>query len=78
MERETLQRLRCIALSELGHGPFSDTRRMQPKDKEALLDLIRAKHAALSAEEIVAQFNVLVNEKVLYPGADLGRYSVMA
>ncbi len=78
MERETLQRLRCIALAELGHGPFSDTRRMQPREKEALLDLIRAKHAALSEEEIIVAFNTVVNEKILYPGADLGRYSVMA
>ena len=46
--------------------------------KSTLIDLIQAKHAALSSEEIVAQFNTLVNEKVLYPGADLGRYSVMA
>ena len=78
MEKETLQRLRCLALAELGHGPFMDTRRMLPTDKAVLVDLIRAKHAALSPEEIIVAFNTLVNEKVLYAGADLGRYSVMA
>jgi hypothetical protein len=78
MDTETLQRLRCIALVELGYNPFSDSTRMRPSEKTKLVDLIYSKFESMSADEIISEFNVLVHEKVFYNGADLEKYKVTA
>ena len=76
MERETLQRLRIIALSEMGHSPWLDTSRFQKSEKTKLVNLIQAKHEALSAEEIVQEFNSLIVEKLLLPGESIEKLPV--
>jgi hypothetical protein len=78
MDTETLQRLRCIALVELGYSAFADSTRMRPSEKTKLVDLIYSKFESMSADEIIAEFNVFVHEKVFYNGADLEKYKVCA
>jgi len=71
MEIETLQRLRMLALNELGYKPFMDTRRMAPSDKSKLCRLNQTKHDSMTQYEIINDFNCLVTEKILYAGAAL-------
>ena len=76
MEKETLQRLRVIALCEMGHSPWLDTSRFQRSEKTKLVTLIQTKHATMSPEEIVAEFNALVVEKILLPGEGIAKLPV--
>ena len=68
MERETLQRLRVIALCEMGHSPWLDTSRFQRSEKTKLVTLIQTKHATMSLEEIVREFDTLVVENYFCQG----------
>ena len=68
MERETLQRLRIIALCEMGHSPWLDTSRFQKSEKTKLVNLIQAKHATMTGDNILHEFNSLIVEKLLLPG----------
>ena len=68
MERETLQRLRIIALCEMGHSPWLDTSRFQKSEKSKLINLIQVKHATMSTDDILHEFNSLIVEKLLLPG----------
>ena len=54
MDTETLQRLRCIALVELGYNPFADSSRMRPSEKTKLVDLIYSKFESMTPDEIIA------------------------
>ena len=76
MERETLQRLRIIALTEMGHSPWLDTSRFQKSEKSKLINLIQSKHATMSADEILQEFNTLVVEKILVPGDSIEKLPV--
>ena len=76
MERETLQRLRVIALCEMGHSPWLDTSRFQRSEKTKLVTLIQTKHATMSPEEIVREFDTLVVEKLLLPGEGIAKLPV--
>ena len=77
MEIETLQRLRVLALSEMGLAPFMDTSRMVPSEKAKLVNLIQTKHDIMKREEIIADFNTLVTKKIIYPGAPLEKYKIL-
>ena len=68
MEKETLQRLRILALTEMGHSPWLDTSRFQKSEKSKLINLIQTKYESMSPEQIVIDFNSLVVEKILLPG----------
>ena len=76
MERETLQRLRIIALCEMGHSPWLDTSRFQKSEKTRLISLIQAKHATMSADDILQEFNSLIVEKLLLPGDSIEKLPV--
>ena len=76
MEKETLQRLRVLALSEMGHSPWLDTSRFQKSEKTKLVNLIQTKHATMSPAEIVEAFNTLIVEKVLLPGEGIEKLLV--
>ena len=76
MERETLQRLRIIALCEMGHSPWLDTSRFQKSEKTRLISLIQAKHASMSADDILLEFNSLIVEKILMPGDSIEKLPV--
>ena len=76
MERETLQRLRIIALCEMGHSPWLDTSRFQKSEKTRLINLIQAKHATMSADDILHEFNSLIVEKILMPGDSIEKLPV--
>ena len=76
MEKETLQRLRRIALCEMGHSPWLDTSRFQRSEKTKLVTLIQTKHATMSLEEIVREFDTLVVEKLLLPGEGIAKLPV--
>ena len=78
MEIETLQRLRVLALHELGYKPFMDTSRMSFSDKSKLCKLIQSKHDSMNSDEIIAEFNSLVTDKILHPGASLENLPVLA
>jgi hypothetical protein len=76
MDTETLQRLRILALSEMGHSPWLDTTKFQKSEKTKLCNLIQAKYDTLSSEEIVRDFNILITEKVLVQGTSIERLPV--
>jgi len=76
MEKETLQRLRILALSEMGHSPWLDTSRFQKGEKSRLINLIQSKHDTLTSEQIIQDFNALIAEKVLLPGEGIEKLPV--
>ena len=77
MEKETLQRLRILALSEMGHSPWLDTSRFQKSEKSKLINLIQTKYESISPEQIVIDFNSLVVEKILLPGETIEKLPVL-
>ena len=77
MEKETLQRLRILALSEMGHSPWLDTSRFQKSEKSKLINLIQTKYESMSPEQIVIDFNSLVVEKILMPGETIEKLPVL-
>ena len=77
MEKETLQRLRILALSEMGHSPWLDTSRFQKSEKSKLINLIQTKYESMSPEQIVIDFNSLVVEKNLLPGETIEKLPVL-
>ena len=77
MEKETLQRLRILALSEMGHSPWLDTSRFQKSEKSKLINLIQTKYESMTPEQIVIDFNSLVVEKILMPGETIEKLPVL-
>ena len=77
MEKETLQRLRILVLSEMGHSPWLDTSRFQKSEKSKLINLIQTKYESMSPEQIVIDFNSLVVEKILLPGESIEKLPVL-
>ena len=77
MEKETLQRLRILALSEMGHSPWLDTSRFQKSEKSKLINLIQTKYESMTPEQIVIDFNSLVVEKILLPGETIEKLPVL-
>ena len=77
MEKETLQRLRILALSEMGHSPWLDTSRFQKSEKSKLINLIQTKYESMTPEQIVIDFNSLVVEKILMPGEIIQKLPVL-
>ena len=76
MDTDTLQRLRIIALTEMGHSPWLDTSRFQKSEKTKLVNLIQSKYDTLTSEQIVEQFNILIVEKILLPGEGIEKLPV--
>ncbi len=77
MEKETLQRLRILALSEMGHSPWLDTTRFQKSEKSKLINLIQSKHDTMTSEQILTDFNTLIVEKVLVPGETIEKLPIL-
>ncbi len=77
MEKETLQRLRILALSEMGHSPWLDTTRFQKSEKSKLINLIQSKHDTMTSEQIINDFNSLIVEKVLQPGETIEKLPIL-
>ena len=77
MEKETLQRLRILALTEMGHSPWLDTSRFQKSEKSKLINLIQTKYESMTPEQIVNDFNSLVVEKILLPGETIEKLPVL-
>jgi hypothetical protein len=61
---------------DMHHSPWSDTSRFQMGEKSKLINLIKAKFETLSSEQIMDEFNVIVNEKLFYNGASVENYPV--
>ena len=76
MDSETLSRLKIISLMEMRHSPWTDTSQFLKGEKSKLVALIKLKFETLTAEEITAEFNEIVNEKLFYNGAPLDKYPV--
>ena len=76
MDTDTLQRLRILALTEMGHSPWLDTSRCQKSEKTKLVNLIQSKYDTLTPEQIVEQFNILIVEKNLLPGEGIEKLPV--
>ena len=76
MEFETLQRLRIICLTEMGHSPWLDTSRFQKSEKSKLCRLIQSKYDTLSSDEILKEFNILITENILLPGNPIEKLPV--
>ena len=77
MEKETLQRLRILALTDMGHSPWLDTSRFQKSEKSKLINLIQTKYESMTPEQIVIDFNSLVVEKNLLPGETIEKLPVL-
>ena len=77
MEKETLQRLRILALSEMGHSPWLDTTRFQKSEKSKLINLIQSKHDTMTSEQILNDFNTLIVEKLLLPGESIEKLPIL-
>jgi len=77
MEKETLQRLRILALSEMGHSPWLDTTRFQKSEKSKLIHLIQTKHDTMTPEQILNDFNTLIVEKVLQAGEGIEKLPIL-
>ena len=76
MDTDTLQRLRILSLTEMGHSPWLDTSRFQKSEKTKLVNLIQSKYDTLTPEQIVEQFNILIVEKILLPGEGIEKLPV--
>ena len=76
MDSEILQRLRIICLTEMGHSPWLDTSRFQKSEKTKLINLIQSKYETLSHEQIIYDFNTLINEKILVSGESIAKLPV--
>ena len=77
MNPEQLQRTKAICLNEMGHLPWTDTSRFQASEKRKLINLMKTKIDTMSADEILEEFNILVNEKILPNGANLERIPIL-
>ena len=77
MEKETLQRLRILALNDMGHSPWLDTSRFQKSEKSKLINLIQTKYESMSPEQIVNDFNSIGVEKILLPGETIEKLPVL-
>ena len=76
MDSDTLSRLKIISLLEMRHSPWTDTSRFQKGEKTKLIDLIKLKYTTLTADEITAEFNEIVHEKLFHNGAPIDQYPV--
>ena len=77
MDRETLQKLKALALVEMHHAAWQDTSRFHKGERAKLIKLIEVMYAAKSLEEIDSEFNTLVHETILCNGAPLDRIPVL-
>ena len=76
MDRETLRKLKALALVEMRHKAWEDTARFAKGERAKLIKLIEDMYATKSLEEIDADFNTLVNEQIFYNGAPLDRIPI--
>ena len=76
MDSETLSRLKIISLMEMRHSPWTDTSSFLKGEKSKLVALIKLKFETLTADEITAEFNELVHEKLFHNGAPIDTYPV--
>ncbi len=58
------------------HSPWTDTSRFLKGEKSKLVALIQLKFDTLSADEITAEFNEIVHEKLFHNGAPIDTYPV--
>jgi hypothetical protein len=76
MDTETLQRLRILALTEMGHSPWMDTSKFQKSEKTKLVSIIQGKYDMLTSEQIIREFNTLIIENILLPGNTIEKLPV--
>jgi hypothetical protein len=76
MDTETLQRLRILALTEMGHSPWMDTSKFQKSEKTKLVSIIQGKYDMLTSEQIISEFNTLIIENILLPGNTIEKLPV--
>ncbi len=74
--KDTIHRLKVICLMDMHHNPFTDTSRFQKGEKSKLMSLMKTKLMTLSSEEITAEFNTIVSEKLFHNGSSVHNYPV--
>ena len=72
----TLEQLKVICLLDMHHSPWTDTSRFQMGERSKLISLMKSKFESLTAEQITAEFNEIVSEKLFHNGAPLETYPV--
>ena len=77
MDADHLLRLKAISLGEMKHSPWTDSSRFMAGEKNQLIKLMQHKHETLTADEVTAEFNILVNDRVFYQGCDVSRIPVL-
>ncbi len=70
--KDTIHRLKIICLMDMHHSPWTDTSRFQKGE----MTLMKAKLNTLSSDEITAEFNTIVSEKLFHNGSSLQNYPV--
>ena len=73
--RETLMRIKCIALDAMGKNILTDPRNFQPRDKKDFIRRIEELYI-LSAEEIKNMFNTICHDTIFVNGSDYSNYPV--
>ena len=76
MSKEIIQNLKVICLMEMHHSPWTDTSRFQKGEKSKLVTLMKSKLDTLTTEQITAEFNTIVCEKLFHNGAAIEKYPV--
>jgi hypothetical protein len=74
--REKLMKCKVIVLDSMDKHPLMNPKYFSKSEKENLLKKIRELFDTKSIKEITDQFNIIVNDKLLFDGIDYSNYPV--
>jgi hypothetical protein len=73
--KETLMRIKCIALDAMGKNILIDPRSFQPRDKREFIKRVEELYI-LTADEIKDMFNKICHDTIFINGSDYSNYPV--
>ena len=73
--KETLMRIKCIALDAMGKNILTDPKSFQPRDKREFIKRVEELYI-LTAEEIKEMFNNICHDTIFQNGTDYSNFPV--
>ena len=73
--KETLMRIKCIALDAMGKNILTDPKSFQPRDKREFIKRVEELYI-LTAEEIKEMFNNICHDTIFVNGSDYSNFPV--
>ena len=73
--KETLMRIKCIALDAMGKNILTDPKSFQPRDKREFIKRVEELYI-LTAEEIKEMFNNICHDTIFVNGTDYSNFPV--